>query len=132
MFGIDTNVLLRLVVGDDARQAAAARALMVSTPRQAVFVNRIVLCETIWTLRRGYRLSREEIADAIRFWLESRQLEFEDRGEVESAAAAFRDSKVDFADILIGLINKRAGCTATYSFDEAGIAAGIFTPVPAA
>ncbi len=131
MFGIDTNVLLRLVTEDDAKQAAAARNLMLSTPRQRVFVNRIVLCEAVWTLRRGYRLSRIQIADALKEWLDNKRLEFEDRDEVERAAATLRSSKADVSDILIGLVNERAGCTATYSFDEAGIAAGVFAPVPA-
>lgn len=130
MFGIDTNVLLRLVLADDAQQAAAARHLMLSTPRQPVFVNRIVLCEAIWTLGRGYRLSRRQIADALRAWLDNKRLEFEDRAEVEHAAAAFRSTGADVSDILIGLVNRRAGCTATYSFAEAGIAAGVFAPVP--
>lgn len=131
-FGIDTNVLLRIVVDDHAGQAAAARALTLSAPKSPIYINRVVICEAVWTLGRGYRFSRAEIADALDLWLDNDRLDIEDRAEVEKAAAMFRLSKADFADILIGLVNQRAGCTATYSFDEAGIAAGVFTAVPAA
>jgi predicted nucleic-acid-binding protein len=62
--GLDTNVLLRLLLADDPRQAARAREWLDAQPRgQRLLINRIVLCELVWTLRRGYRFDREQIAE---------------------------------------------------------------------
>lgn len=133
MIGLDTNVLLRVALSDHQGQAAAARALILAEQKQRrkIFINRIVLCEAVWTLSRGYRYSRDQIATALDLWLGNTALEIENRAEVEIAASRLATSKADFSDILIGLVNQRAGCTATYSFDEAGIAAGVFAAVPA-
>jgi predicted nucleic-acid-binding protein len=134
MIGLDTNVLLRVALGDHQGQADAARALILAeqAQRTKIFVNRIVLCEAVWTLSRGYRYSREQLAAALALWLGSTALVIENRVEVEIAASRLGTSQADFSDMLVGLINERAGCTATYSFDEAAIKAGVFTAVPGA
>ena len=59
----DTNVLLRAVVGDDARQAAMAQALLLQATVIAVPVP--VFCEFAWVLQRGYGYGTDEIAGAI-------------------------------------------------------------------
>lgn len=50
MRAIDTNVLVRLITGDDARQAAAAAAFV----RSGAWVSHLVLAETSWVLTSVY------------------------------------------------------------------------------
>lgn len=134
MIGLDTNILLRILLDDDALRTSRARRLLddeASRPG-SLFLNRICLCEAVWTMSRHQHLSREHIADVIEIWLATPTLVIEDRDVVQAALSLFRaHRRVDFADALLGLLNARAGCTATYSFDQAGIAAGVFAPVPA-
>ena len=52
MIALDTNVLVRFLVEDDARQTAEAAALIkrVVDADGTLFVSDIVLCETVWVL----------------------------------------------------------------------------------
>ena len=55
MIGLDTNVLLRLFIEDDAAQSERARRLVDASAANApCVVNPVVLAEFAWTLaRRG-------------------------------------------------------------------------------
>ncbi len=62
MKAVDTNVVLRLITGDDPKQEAIARDLIASTD---VFVSLTVLMETEWVLRSFYRWRPDKIGDAL-------------------------------------------------------------------
>ncbi|TLY69608.1 MAG: type II toxin-antitoxin system VapC family toxin, partial [Gammaproteobacteria bacterium] len=51
MFAIDTNVLIRYLVNDDAAQGARARALI---DRENVWVSKTVVLESAWVLEAVY------------------------------------------------------------------------------
>lgn len=119
MKGLDTNILLRLLIGDDPAQVAAVRALLSSrTADDGFFVNRIVLCELAWTLGRGYRYQRAQVADALDQILKSDDFTIEDYDAVNFALYIYRTSKADFADCLLGVTNGFLGCERTATFDR--------------
>lgn len=123
MIGIDTNVLVRLIVGDDSlqKEVALATLRMRCTNQNPGFINRIVICELAWVLKRVYRFQRESIADAIEALLRSSVFEVEDASDVWGALWEFRNSKADFPDCLLAQTNLSAGCSSIISFDkEAG------------
>lgn len=62
MIAVDTNVVLRLVLNDDADQVAAVQTLMA---REPLFVSLGVLLEAGWVLQSRYGLSRNDVADAL-------------------------------------------------------------------
>ena len=115
MTGIDTNVLVRLLVGDDPDQAERARAYV--TDNAPCWINRIVLCETVWVLERLYGHSRARIAAALGQILDTRQFEIEDADAVRVAIAAVEDGH-DFADVMIAITNRSHGCDGTATFDR--------------
>ena len=58
MIALDTNVLVRYLVADDAGQAEAAQALLAGlTAERPGFVCREVAVELVWVLERAYRFS---------------------------------------------------------------------------
>jgi len=120
MIGIDTNVLVRVVVADDPKQAAVARDFIRDrcTPDDPGFVSNIVLAELAWILAQGYGYSRIEIADTIERIMETVQLQAESPADAASALADFRAGTTDFADCLIGHINHTAECSHTVTFDR--------------
>ena len=61
MIALDTNVVVRLIVNDDARQVAAARRLL----DQNILLLTTVVMETEWVLRKTYKLSRDRIISSI-------------------------------------------------------------------
>lgn len=119
MKGLDTNVVLRLLLEDDPTQAARARAAVrrESSPEKC-WVNRIVLCEVVWVLESAYKYRREQIGDAVQALLLSDDLALEQRDVVRSALYVFRTSRADFSDCLLGMSNGLRGCERTLTFDR--------------
>ena len=119
MIGLDTNVLVRYLVRDDPAQSRRARVYLESTCTNASpgFVSHVVLSELCWVLRAAYRYGRAAVAAVIDALLRTPQLRLEDEALVAAALALYRGSDADFADCLIGLAHKNAGCETTVTFD---------------
>ena len=120
MIGIDANVVVRLIVDDDPKQAAAARDYIRDrcTPDDPGYISNIVLAEVAWSLARGYGYSRNDIADAIERVMETAQLQVESSTDVAAALADYRRGPAGFTDCLIGHLNRTADCTHTVTFDR--------------
>jgi len=131
LIGLDTNLLLRVLLLDEGPESGRARALVgrLCTVAAPGLVNHIVLCETVWTLARSYRYSREQIADAVAAILATPEFLVPERGLVEEALDLFQVTRADFADCLIGALNRRAGCATTYTFDRRAAESADFSPV---
>jgi predicted nucleic-acid-binding protein len=127
VIGLDTNVLLRLLVRDDPTQFdAATRFVREAVAKgEVLYVNRIVLSELVWALSRAYRRSREEIATAIEQILMTAEFEVEGSALAWSALHDYRRGTADFTDCLVGIVNREAGCSDTRTFDRR--AAGLDT-----
>jgi predicted nucleic-acid-binding protein len=119
MLGIDTNVVVRLVVSDDAEQTRRARKLVEQalTRDEPVLVSLLVLLESEWVLRSRYGFNREALLGIFRALLESRELSFEDEPALEEALFRWKDSACEFSDCLIVAHNRQMGCRATATFD---------------
>jgi len=120
MIGLDTNVILRCFVDDDPNQARKARQFVAAqcTRENPGFIDRVALCEMVWVLSSGYRFNRRQIADVIDTLLASSEIVLEDSDAVRAALRTFMTRRIDFADALIGEINRWRGCDATATFDR--------------
>jgi predicted nucleic-acid-binding protein len=120
MIGLDTNVLLRFLVRDDAKHAArSARAIRDAAQRgEPVCVGPVVLCEMVWVLTSSYGYPRSEIARVLSDLLDADGLDIERRDVVRAALDDYRAHKADFADCLIGRSNQARGCSETLTFDR--------------
>jgi len=99
MTSLDTNVVVRLIVGDDARQAHAAERLVASRPCR---IATTVLLETEWVLRAAYELPAKTIAAALRNLLALENIDAADPALADRALTAY-ESGLDFADALHAL-----------------------------
>jgi predicted nucleic-acid-binding protein len=118
--GIDTNVLVRYLLGDDRRQAAASQRffeeqLSRETPG---YVSAVVLAETIWVLTTTYRVGRETVVEIVEGLLGEERLVLEHENDVFFALAEYRTGGLDFSDALIATIAASAGCHTTVTFDK--------------
>ena len=119
MIGVDTNILVRYLVEDDAEQAAtAARFFEVRcSPERPAFVNRVVMAELVWVLESVFGFPQALIAGNLDVLLRTPSILVEDADEVARALELYRGG-ADFADALIGASNVRQGCTTTATFDR--------------
>jgi len=119
MIGVDTNVLVRFVLNDDADEFRKATAFLSSRTRnEQAFVSIIVLVEFIWVLRSRYRYSQEQVADVIGSLMSSPALAFEEGQFLSTLIHSGKVKSGDLADHLIAICAKRAGCSHTVTLDE--------------
>lgn len=117
--GIDTNVLLRVLLQDDPVQGPIAarffRELGTDSPG---FITQVTLAETYWVLARAKRLPRATCLAVIRRLVETEVLEFDD-GEGVVRALSLAEAGADFADALIQGAMELFGVDETVTFDRA-------------
>ena len=94
MISIDTNVLVRLLTGDDATQYKSSRKLFAA---QQIFIADTVVLETEWVLRAAYELGRAEICDALRCVFGLRNVTLAN-GHLVAQAITWHEAGLDFAD----------------------------------
>ena len=101
---------MRLLVGDDRRQAAQAQTLARESAEtnEPLFVPLTVMLELEWVLRSRYRFSKDSVLAALVNLLETREIEFQDEASVERALFFYRSKRADFAECL------HLGCAVTH------------------
>ena len=96
MTAVDTNVVVRLLTGDDPRQAAAARSMFASGP---VWIAKTVLLETGWVLRSLYGFDESAIRTAFTKLLGLKNVHVEDES-AWAAALELTASGIELADAI--------------------------------
>ena len=115
MRAVDTNVLLRLIVRDDADQVARAEAFVA----QGAWVSLPVLVEAAWVLKPVYGLSRRRIGTVVDMLVEHDRLTVQDEDVVRGACASFaRERSVGFSDCLVVEVARKAGHGPVGTFDK--------------
>jgi predicted nucleic-acid-binding protein len=119
VIGLDTNVLVRYIMRDDAKQVARADALIDGLTQQAPgFVSLVVVVEMVWVLESVYAHKSEDIASALQVLLAADTITVESPLAVAAAVRQYADGSVDFADALIACQNRVVGCERTMTFDK--------------
>lgn len=115
MRAVDTNVLVRLVVRDDADQVRAAEEFIAS----GAWVSHLALTETTWVLDAVYDRSVEQIAAALEMLLNHEHLTVQDADVVAAATENFRKRPIlGFSDCLVLEIARKAGHLPLGTFDR--------------
>ena len=96
MTAVDTNVLVRFLVGDNARQAARAAELIRSNE---IWISKTVLLETEWVLRSLYDFPTQRLAGALRALAGLGAVFLEDEHAVANALEWYEHG-LDFAEAL--------------------------------
>jgi len=120
MTGLDTNVLMRYLLQDDAKQARRANQIIDRqlSEHNPGFVNLATILEIVWVLRSLLKRSPSEIAAHIEDLLAADSIEVQNEQQVFEAAFALKRGTGEFEDALIGALNVWAGCSQTLTFDR--------------
>ena len=113
MTAVDTNVVVRLLTGDDPKQAAASKSLFASEP---IWIAKTVLLETGWVLRSLYGFEESAIREAFTKLLGLKNVQIEDEASV-AAAIALTAHGIELADALH--LSSRPPGAVFASFDQA-------------
>lgn len=133
MTGLDTNVLLRFVLGDDASQTRVAEEVVsgICSPQQPGFVSLVVVAEFVWVLQRAMHLDVQTTSSALNRLLATESLRIQAYDEVFRATQSMIEGEGDFHDALIGFVSRAQGCNTTLTFDRKAARMEVFTLIHA-
>ena len=121
MAALDTNVLVRWLTDDDAKQSDVVASLLESAAKNdaRLFVPVTVILETEWVLRSRYRFDKPSVTAALDALLGVAELEFQTEPALEQALWLFKQTgSPDFADCLHVALVSQAGQGPLLTFDE--------------
>ena len=115
MRAVDTNVLLRVITRDDARQAGIADTFV----EQGAWVSTLALAEATWVLDSVYGRSANDVATAVEMLLNHKDLTVQDSDVVAAALELFRARPaLGFSDCLMLQLARKAGHLPLGTFDR--------------
>ena len=102
MSGLDTNVLVRWLLDDDAKQSASVGVLLseARAKAEALFVPTTVALELEWVLRSRYQFDKPTVVKTFSALLETQELDFENEALLEQSLDFYKHGSADFADCL--------------------------------
>ena len=120
MKALDTNILIRFLVGDDKRQVQTVYKKFKNSEerKETLFIPTLVVLEIIWVLEVVYKVERKEIVNSIGDLMLMPILEFEKQTTIRNFINTAQDSTYDLSDILIAQSAKESGCDVVLTFDK--------------
>jgi predicted nucleic-acid-binding protein len=115
MRAVDTNVLIRLITGDDNTQAEVAEEFV----SKGAWISQLALAEAAWVLRSVYRCRPEQIVTAVEMLLNHQHLTVQHADVVAEALEHFRKRPAtNFSDYLLVEIARKGGNLPLGTFDR--------------
>ncbi len=120
MKAIDTNILIRFLVGDDELQAKKVYSIFkkAESEKKELFVPLLVVLEMIWVLESVYDISRIEILNSISDLLLMPIFKFDQLSALQQIVHSAQGNTYDLSDLLIAHSAKANGCEAVITFDK--------------
>lgn len=122
MIGLDTNVLVRYIMQDDAKQSPLATRLVESLSADSPgFIPLISVMELAWVLTSAYELNRDQLVEALEGLLRTKEIVVERAETIWKALRVFQSANADLADCLIERSAAAAGCDRTMTFNRGAV-----------
>jgi predicted nucleic-acid-binding protein len=113
---VDTDVLVRHLVGDPPGLAARATAYLRSAPE--LLVADLVVAETVYVLESFYEVDRRAIAAAMRSLVTLDSVVVVDGALLLRAIEVYELERLDFAEAYLVACAESSGVAAVASFDR--------------
>jgi predicted nucleic-acid-binding protein len=117
---LDTNVLLRLLLGDDQRQAEVVEKLLQRgfLEKKKFFVADLAMAEIVWILEKQQSLTAKVVSQILRSMLDDERIHFENRERLLSALALHEYHRVDFIDAYQAALVQEKKLESVVSYDQ--------------
>jgi len=114
---VDTNILVRHLVGDPPAMAKRATAFLASQPE--LYLAELIVAETVYVLESFYKAPRDQVATAMRSLIAMRSMITLNPALLLRAIEVYEVDRLDFAEAYLGACAETAGVDTIASFDEA-------------
>lgn len=117
-FGLDTNVVIRLLTVDDPAQRRAALKFGAGLGKDHyAFLPLVAVLELDWALRSKLGFTKKDVISAVDKLLHTRGLIVEHHNLVLKTLKLVEANNADFADALIAYRSIDEGCASIKTFD---------------
>lgn len=113
---VDTNILVRHLVGDPPDMAARATAYLGS--ESELLVTDLVVAEMVYVLESFYEVSRQAIATSMRSLLTLNSVVVVDAALLLRAIEIYEHDRLDFSEAYLVASAESSGVDAVASFDR--------------
>lgn len=113
---VDTNVLIRHLVGEPAEQAERATRVLASD--KTLLLSDVVIAETVYVLEKVYLVPRNEIAEIIKSLLAFESIQVVDEPTVLRALEIYVNHRLHFVDAYLVASAESSGIRRVMSFDH--------------
>jgi predicted nucleic-acid-binding protein len=119
MIGLDTNVVLRLLLTDDSAQKTRVVKLVerAKTSGVKIFITLAVVLETEWVLRSSGKMTKPQVLSIFNLLLDSFDIEIDNAKVLEHAVHIYEAAAADFAECLFLAQYQHMGCSTMLTFD---------------
>jgi predicted nucleic-acid-binding protein len=114
---VDTNILVRHLVGDPPAMAKRATAFLASQPE--LYLADLIVAETVYVLESFYKAPRDQVATAMRSLIAMRSMITLNPALLLRAIEVYEVNRLDFAEAYLVACAETAGVGTIASFDEA-------------
>ena len=95
---VDANVILRLILNDNAQMVAHSKEFIVDNE---VLVRNEVLAEVVYVLTKVYGASRQDVANCMLAVITTENITVESQAIISYAVDLYGSSRLDFVDCLL-------------------------------
>ncbi|MDP2327074.1 MAG: type II toxin-antitoxin system VapC family toxin [Dehalococcoidia bacterium] len=114
---VDTNILIRHLVGEPPEQAARATRYLAQADE--LLLPDLILAEVAYVLESFYEVPREQVAETLRAVLAFPAIRVLDADLLQRAVEVYEQHRLDFADAYLVASAERTGVGVVASFDRA-------------
>lgn len=117
---LDTNVILRYLLGDDEKKRAECASLFRTArdKRVSLILPPIVVYEVVWVLERTYKIDKKKISEVIRAVLNTPEIECDSADMLRLALDTYEKKNVKFGDAVIAAWGREREIGVIYTYDE--------------
>jgi predicted nucleic acid-binding protein len=103
LYAVDANVILRHVLGDDAKLSADAGAIFaaVQAGEARILCDPVNLAEVVWVLRSFYKMPNREIGEGLAALLKADGFVMPDKGRYLRALESVSEQDMRFGDACV-------------------------------
>ena len=117
---VDTSVILRILIKDDALKARAAVNLLQSAGEKdlVLYLLPVAVLETVWVLEKVYAFPRKAVREVVEAILNTPALRVEREAVFRKALKAYEEKNIKFADAVMGFWGLDQGYPIVFTYDE--------------
>ncbi len=119
---VDTDVIIRLLTGDDPVKQQAARVLFeqVEQGKLTLAAPDTVIADAVFVLssKKWYNKSRVDVHDLLTPLVKLPHFRVQNKRAILRALALYAQTTLDYGDVFIVATMEQRGATALYSYDD--------------